>query len=802
MARSLFHTLFKWPLQWLVRSSVIPEHPAELLQQTEQDRIIYILDHDSRVDRELLYRACSKHDLPQPEPLAGTSGIVPVNSKKKHHSLHTIFSQALAEQRKLAGDIKLVPVTMFWGRAPGRREKGWLRWLADQPAPGWLRKLLTVLWFGRDNFIRFAEPVSLRTITDQYGDDPQGVQKLIRVARFHFYRQRLSATGPRLPVRKTIFRQLLSSDVIQQAIAEEAQSKQLTQERAEARAHEYLDEIAANYSAGFIVLLDRVMTWLWSKLYRGLNVSHAESIRKLANSGHEIVYVPCHRSHMDYLLLSYVLYYQGLVPPHIAAGINLNFWPAGPIFRRGGAFFMRRSFKGNKLYSVIFREYLCWLFEQGYPVEYFTEGGRSRTGRLLNPKTGMLAMTVQSVLKGVDRPIAFVPIYLGYEHVMEVNTYLKELRGKQKTKESWLSLFGIIFKLRNYGEGFVNFGDPILLNDFLSQQDPEWRSAIGSEEKPQWLTPAVNQLARQVMTGINDAAAINGLTLGAMILLNADNKAMSKPLLATMMDSCLQLSRGAPYTERVTVPDTDGATLLDKTIELDKFTVEDDGHGPIVSLNEENAILMTYYRNNILHLFAIPSLIACCIERHVRLERSQLHEQINAIYPLLKSELFMPFDEQRLATYIDQLLDQMVNMGLLIEQETRLQIPPHATEQRVQLMSLATLLEATLLRYGITLSLLYRKQLFARDKLEQQSRSLAGRLAILHRVDSPEFYDKQVFVNQITTLKNEGAMEQTEAGRARLQTMHNTVVGLLASDTEQTIERSLNHKEEVASGEH
>ncbi len=84
---------------------------------------------------------------------------------------------------------------------------------------------------------------------------------------------------------------------------------------------------------------------------------NAERVRQLAHDGHEIVYVPCHRSHMDYLLLSYVLYHQGLVPPHIAAGINLNFWPAGPIFRRLGAFFIRRTFKGNKLYSTVFREY-------------------------------------------------------------------------------------------------------------------------------------------------------------------------------------------------------------------------------------------------------------------------------------------------------------------------------------------------------------------------------------------------------------------------------------------------------------
>ena len=140
-----------------------------------------------------------------------------------------------------------------------------------------------------------------------------------------------------------------------------------------------MDEIAADFSYGLVKNGDRILGWLWTKLYQGLHINNASTVRRLAQDGHEIVYVPCHRSHMDYLLLSYVLYHEGMVPPHIAAGINLNFFPAGPIFRRGGAFFIRRSFKGNKLYSTIFREYLSELFAKGYSVEYFSEGGRSRT---------------------------------------------------------------------------------------------------------------------------------------------------------------------------------------------------------------------------------------------------------------------------------------------------------------------------------------------------------------------------------------------------------------------------------------
>ncbi len=192
-----------------------------------------------------------------------------------------------------------------------------------------------------------------------------------------------------------LFNKLLASKAIARAVEDEARSKKISHEGTAERYR------ADGRDCGELLIRDDPPDRPHSRLHTGtactggINVHNAERVRQLAHDGHEIVYVPCHRSHMDYLLLSYVLYHQGLVPPHIAAGINLNFWPAGPIFRRLGAFFIRRTFKGNKLYSTVFREYLGELFSRGYSVEYFVEGGRSRTGRLLDPKTGTLSMTIQ-----------------------------------------------------------------------------------------------------------------------------------------------------------------------------------------------------------------------------------------------------------------------------------------------------------------------------------------------------------------------------------------------------------------------
>ena len=296
-------------------------------------------------------------------------------------------------------------------------------------------------------FVRFSQAVSLRYMVNEHGSDEKIAQKLARVAKMHFAKQRISATGPRLPNRQAMFNKLLQSEAIQRAIEDEAKSKNISIEKAQKEAHKILDEIAADVSHSSLRAADRFLRWLWNKLYSGIDVQNADRVRKLALEGHEIVYVPCHRSHIDYLLLSYVLYHQGLVPPHIAAGINLNFWPVGRMFRSWGAFFIRRTFKGNRLYSAIFREYLSELFHRGYSVEYFIEGGRSRTGRLLAPKTGMMSMTLQALQHNQTRPISVVPVYVGYEHVLEVDTYAKELRGAAKEKEN----AGLVLRvIKNY----------------------------------------------------------------------------------------------------------------------------------------------------------------------------------------------------------------------------------------------------------------------------------------------------------------------------------------------------------------
>ncbi|MGR5147561.1 glycerol-3-phosphate 1-O-acyltransferase PlsB [Photobacterium alginatilyticum] len=805
--QKIYRKLLNLPLSLLVKTHSIPSDPVADLELDLERPIIYILPFRSNTD--LMTLRSSTEELGLPDPLSpleidgkpyrryvyisdgpsvfGSDGELPQESID-------LFT-ALLEQHKqdVELDLQVVPAAILWGRKPGKEEsqKPILRPLNGP------EKFFTIVGRGRDCMVRLSTPVSLRYMADHHGTDDSIAHKLARVAKIHFSRQQLAASGPKLPDRHVLFKRLLASKAIEKVVAEEAQSRDVPVEKVRKEAIDMMEEIAADFSYSLIKRGDRFLGWLWNKLYQGLNIHNAQRVRKLAQDGHEIVYVPCHRSHMDYLLLSYVLYREGLVPPHIAAGINLNFFPAGPIFRRGGAFFIRRSFKGNRLYSTVFREYLAELFAKGYSVEYFSEGGRSRTGRLLPAKTGMLSMTIQAMLRGLNRPVTLVPVYIGYEHVMEVATYAKELRGKRKEKENVGQVLRTLRKLRNLGQGYVNFGEPISLNHYLNEHAPEWHQDVDPIEpqRPQWLNPVVNDLANKMMTHINDAAAANALTLCALALLAARQRALSREELEQQIDCYLQLLRNVPYSEQCTMPESDAATLVTHAVEMDKFIVERDSLGDIISLDRQQSILMTYYRNNIIHLFALPSLIAHIVVQHQRLSLDALRKQVELLYPFLKAELFLRHDKESLGEVIDSQIAELVRQRLVLSDGEYIEL----NNARIgPLQLLARTISETLQRYAIALTLLRSEPQLMKSDLEQQSQMMAQRLSRLHGINAPEFFDKGVFATLVKTLRNEGYLnDECHAVSRPVETLAELLAALVSPEVKLTIQAVMNREDKV-----
>ncbi|OOF58444.1 glycerol-3-phosphate 1-O-acyltransferase PlsB [Rodentibacter genomosp. 2] len=801
-----YRKLLEFPLSFLVKNNPIPANPTEELQLNLSQPIVYVLPYTSQTDFVIFRRNCLSVGLPDPAEKNEIQGItLPryvyldegrrfFKSKGAKDETIQIFNKYLELHRTFEDlDVQIVPVSVLWGRSPGHEDK---TGLPNLRLLNGIQKTFAAIWFGRDTFVRFSQAVSLRDMANMHGSDEKMAQKLARVAKMHFARQRISATGPRLPNREAMFNKLLQSATIQAAIDDEAKNKNISREKAEKEAYKILDEIAADVSHSSLRAADRFLRWLWNKLYSGIDVQNADRVRKLALEGHEIVYVPCHRSHIDYLLLSYVLYHQGLVPPHIAAGINLNFWPVGRLFRSWGAFFIRRTFKGNRLYSAIFREYLAELFHRGYSVEYFIEGGRSRTGRLLAPKTGMMSMTLQALQHHQTRPISVVPVYVGYEHVLEVDTYAKELRGAAKEKENAGLVLRVIKKLRNLGQGFVNFGEPITLSNYLNQHFPDWKENH-HEEKPQWFNHAVDKISNQVMVNINKAAAVNAMNLVGMALLSSRQRALSREQLVEQLDSYQQMLQQAPYSEDMVIPKDSSETMLEHVLSFDRVgvLVEKDNFGEIVRLERTSAVLMTYYRNNIQHAFVLPSLVASIILHYETIQKDLLLDAMSKIYPFLKGELFLHFSQDELRVQIGKIIAEFTRQEVIYSSENLLSI----NRPKVRILQLwAAGVREILQRYYITVTILQKDPKIARATLEKESQLVAQRLSVLHGINAPEFFDKAVFSTFIASLKNENYFdEQGNGNLAYLDELSSILEHLISTEISLTIKGTVEKAEEM-----
>ncbi len=807
--RSLFYLLLKLPVRLLVRCKIVAD--TALKTEKHVQPIFYIIRHQSASDLLTLQSACKQQGLPDPLDKVTVNGKsfyrticlakpTPLSPWLKtgktaalSQGLDLLNQHALDEQL----DAQLIPANLIWGRTPIKEDNNATisTLLADQESPNWLRKFFIVMFIGRNALVRFSEALSLRDMSDNHGNDQATAHKLLRVARFHFHRQTIAARGPRLLHRQQMFTALFANPSVKRIISDEAKSKKISEEKVKKQALDIMDEIAGDYSVSWVSLGEKILRWLWGRLYSDIKVSNAKVLRELAQDGQEIIYVPCHRSHMDYLLLSYVILQEGLVMPRIAAGINLNFWPAGTVFRKGGAFFIRRSFGGNRLYSTIFREYLGLLFERGYAVKYYTEGGRSRTGRILEPKTGMLAMTIQSLLRGIDRPLTLVPVYLGYEHVMEVGTYHKELSGSQKKNESIFGVLKAIKSLRNYGNGYVNFGKPVNVNDFLNQHVPDWKDAIDPIEpqKPSWLTPTVNVLADNVMTDINKSAALNGVALIALILHASENKALSKVDLVRQLDFFLTIQRNAPYSEQLTIPEETGAEILAHVISLNKVTVSEDSFGSIISLTDTAIVEMRYYRNNILHSFVLPSLVCRLLEKHNKISQEQLVENVQSLLSLLKQDLFLWQDSEQVAIQTQQVLDSLVQADIIKLSKAGFWSLTEDTALLNSIHLMGECIDESLQRLAIITSLASRLSPLTKRDLETKVVAIAKRLSVLNNINAPEFIDKRAQATLIASMRAQGYLELNEEGLLEatdtMAGIKSTVINLVDIEVLQSIAR-------------
>lgn len=778
--RLVFGTLRRLMYLW-VRSETINQSSFTLNLDRSRP-VFYALQSPSLSDLAVIDTECRKAGLPRPIlPVAVGNLLEPaaffyltpepdwLGRQDKRGAPPTLERLVSAISQNASEDAQIIPVSVFWGQSPDSESSPWKLLFADSWAvTGRLRRLVSILILGRKTRVQFSAPIHLRELVQENKGHERTLRMTQRILRVHFRNLKTAVIGPDLSHRRNLVKGLLDEPLVKQAILEEAERENIPESKAQANALRYGNEIASDYTYSAIRFLEVVLSWFWNKIYDGIKVSHIEGVQDVAQ-GHEVIYVPCHRSHIDYLLLSYLLFRNGLTPPHVAAGINLNMPVIGSLLRRGGAFFMRRTFKGNPLYSAVFNEYLHTLFTKGFPVEYFVEGGRSRTGRMLQPKTGMLAITLRSFLRNSRMPIVFVPVYIGYERVLEGRTYLGELRGAAKKKESIFDIFKVIGALKQrFGQVSVNFGEPIKLAEFLDHEQPNWREqTLGPQYRPGWLNETTQRLGERVAQGLNEAAAINPVNLVALALLSTNKLALDNQAMARILDLYLTLLRRVPYSPHTTLPEGDGKALIDYVKGMNLLSEQKDALGKILYLDEQNAVLMTYYRNNVLHIVALPSLLASFFQSSSRMSREQILRYARALYPYLQSELFIRWPLDELDAVIDQWLEAFVEQGLLrLENDVYLR-PAPSSRHFVLLTLLSRVIAQTLQRFYMAISLLLNsgQNSISAEELEDLCTVMAQRLSILHGLNAPEFFDKSLFRHFIQTLLDLGVLHKDPAGK-------------------------------------
>ena len=423
--------------------------------------------------------------------------------------------------------------------------------------------------------------------------------------------------------------------------------------------------------------------------------------------------------------------------------------------------------KGDELYAAVFKKYMGFMMARGHPLEYFIEGGRSRTGRLLAPRTGMLSMTVRSYLRDSKRPVFFMPVYFGYERIVEGRTYIGELSGKPKEKESvFVAVKSAVSVMRSqFGRVHVNFGQPIALDDLLAKHNPNWHREGPENDNPDagWVARAVSELAVRINVQINAAAAVTPINLVAMAILATDRQAMPESELERQIDLYQQLLREAPYSPLVTVTKDSSVEIVHHAESLKLLERQTHALGDIMRMSEENAVLATYYRNNILHLFALPSLLACAFVNNARMRSIDIRRLVWRVYPYIAAELFLIWRETDIAAVTDAMLETFHRLNLLDcnadRSEWQRPAPTSPYAMRLSLLAQATL--QTIERYYLAIALLLQagSGLISQSALEERCHLMAQRMSVLYGLNSPEFFDKSLFRNFLDLLRRRNVIQ-------------------------------------------
>jgi glycerol-3-phosphate O-acyltransferase len=573
-------------------------------------RVIFLVDAASRAERRIA-EAWIKAN--KPEHCAGPRepDVVPIpcSRRPRKQKIDPRLAFAVASQ----DDPLMAPLRVVW--FPQTREMGRQVRFRDIPFgnprdPNFIRQAW-ILW-RRPELCRLVagEPARLSALRERWAEqahqsDSSFRQFVAQQAALALERAERNVRGARYKVPKMIDTFILGSAAFRARAHTLSRELGRPSKRVRAQAARYLKEIAAKHSPFLMDLAARLIRRLYTLGYEErirFDRDHLDRIFALGQQ-YPLVFLPSHKSNLDHLMLQYLFYRLGQSPNHTAGGINLNFFPIGPLVRRCGVLFIRRTFRDNEVYKFVLRSYLDYLIEKRFHLEWYLEGGRSRTGKLQPPRFGLLNYVIDSYRRGKSEDIYFVPVSITYDQISDVGSYVAEQKGGAKERESFGWFVRTVRSLRRrYGRIHVRFHDPVSLREFLGP--PE---AIGAPEG----NLEVQKFAFRLEYRINAVTPITPVSLVTLALLGAGDRSLALEELYEELNSLKRYvnRRNLPMTEKPLLPDAASVrATLASLIGNGVVSCFSEGAEEVFSIASGEAHTAAYYRNTIIHFFVVRSI--------------------------------------------------------------------------------------------------------------------------------------------------------------------------------------------------
>jgi len=614
--------------------------------------------------------------------------------------------------------IYLFPQITFWNRNPERTKT-----MVTSKATGGrnlFSALYTIIKSATIPFVRIAEPINIKEeIEISETDNTLLIAEHIRNKILEQYNhEKRSILGPIIKIQQEMMESVLYSDNVMKAIEDEIDNNNISEKKARKKAYKYFKEMAADFSIIYIRFFERTLNFLYHKIFDGIHYDTEDfkMIREASKKG-PLIIMPSHKSHMDYLIISSIFYLNKLIPPHIWSGTNLLFFPMGKIFRRSGAFFVRRSFRGLNLYAVMLKQYIKSLIAEKYSIEFFIEGGRSRSGKLGFPQMGTLKYMVDAVDEGYNDDLVFLPVAINYDRILEESSYHKELKGKQKEKES-TSGFLQSRKLlkRKYGKVYLSFDKPVTLS--------ELRKDVKENES------VVSHVGNHIIRKISNIIMITPFSLITTSILLSSSRAFSKE---NIKKTSLFLYEYLKTTGAKMSDDISTALSIDASIDyvlkayendqiIRKLDVEneqkdDENIEEVYTLAEDERLRIDFYKNSIIHFFLPIGFVAIALIRFVD-EKTMKKNKIKDIYLFLKDLFSKEFLYPESMDDTDKIFDEVL---IYLEKRSLIEIENDniifAEKGNSELGSYGALLQNFLESYYIMLTVVLATE---HDKLKKK----------------------------------------------------------------------------------